>query len=425
MEKLLEGVLERIVPSEEEEHAIFTQATRLQRIGEKVMPKSVKAVLVGSLAKGTWLRNKADIDLFFLFQPFFPLEEAMPLLHKVADELEGERELLYAQHPYLHVHFRDTLGGEKIYEADLVPAYDVPPDKIRSAVDRSPYHTEFVRENLASPDDARLLKQFCSGIGVYGADMVHQGFSGYLCELLVIRFGSFRDAVEEAAAWEVPQKVEGLVEHSSKMEFGEPLVLRDPVDPDRNVAAAVSEKTLKKFIKACKAFVKKPTEKFFFKESLPDIPLESMEGLLVVKVKADEATEDIIASQTRSLMLWTVGQLNCQGFQVERYELFEEAFAVIVKNEKLPEEEIHEGPPLKLEEHCEKFMEKWPDAYEENGKLKVVRKREFTDARSFLEAVLPKHLPNHVQDVEVVKKPRGKLKKRVAVFVEGIPSWRF
>lgn len=421
MEKLLKDVLERILPTEKEKHAIFTQVTRIENIGREIMPEGVKIVLVGSLAKKTWLRASKDIDLFFLFEPGFDLEDTLPLLHKIADKLEGERELLYAQHPYLHLHIQPE---DEFYEVDLVPGYNVPPDQIISAVDRSPYHTEFVKANLASTDEARLLKKFLKGIGCYGADMAFEGFSGYLCELLVIKFGSFLGVLKAASGWKPPVKLEGLVEHSSKTQFRSALVLRDPVDPERNVAAAVSRKMLNQFIRASKEFLEEPSEKFFFRESFPDIELKERDEIITVKVEGDDVSKEIFVSQVRALMHSCVKSLNRYGFLVERYELFGDSFALILKNRTLPEEEIHQGPPCNMKSHCEKFKEKWPDAFEEKGKLKVRRKREFTDAKKFLKTFFSKNLPNHIKSVKIVE-PKGDLRRRVALFVENIPSWRY
>ena len=39
------------------------------------------------------------------------------------------------------------------------------------------------------------------GVGVSGAALTVGGFSGYLCELLVILFGSFEGVLEDAASW--------------------------------------------------------------------------------------------------------------------------------------------------------------------------------------------------------------------------------
>ncbi|MBS7613865.1 hypothetical protein KEJ48_06465, partial [Candidatus Bathyarchaeota archaeon] len=41
--------------------------------------------------------------------------------------------------------------------------------------------------------------KFAKGIGVYGADIKTGGFSGYLCELLIVSYGDFIKTVESAS----------------------------------------------------------------------------------------------------------------------------------------------------------------------------------------------------------------------------------
>ena len=49
--------------------------------------------------------------------------------------------------------------------------------------------------------DVLLLKQFLKGVGVYGSELKVGGLSGYLSELLVIRYGSFPKVLRAAKSW--------------------------------------------------------------------------------------------------------------------------------------------------------------------------------------------------------------------------------
>ena len=57
----------------------------------------------------------------------------------------------------------------------------------------------FILENLSGPlkDDVRILKYFMSVNGIYGAEIAKQGFSGYVCEVLVYYFGSFENVLKK------------------------------------------------------------------------------------------------------------------------------------------------------------------------------------------------------------------------------------
>ena len=74
--------------------------------------------------------------------------------------------------------------------------------EIRSAVDRTPFHTRYIRERIAPfVDDVLLLKQFAKAGGVYGSDQMTEGFAGYLCELLILHYGGFLPLVRAGARW--------------------------------------------------------------------------------------------------------------------------------------------------------------------------------------------------------------------------------
>ena len=107
------------------------------------------------------------------------------------------------------------------------------------------------------------------GIGVYGAEIKVGGFSGYLCELLVLGYGSFGDVLEEFAHFNrrVVLDIENYyAQRQSELPllFSEPLVIVDPVDKGRNVASAVQPEKLYSFVAAARAFIKKPDAAFFY-----------------------------------------------------------------------------------------------------------------------------------------------------------------
>jgi tRNA nucleotidyltransferase (CCA-adding enzyme) len=112
-------------------------------------------------------------------------------------------------------------------EADIVPSTEVgDPSKSgeKLSVERTPLHTRYVKSRLSEcmKDDVRLLKSFFKSIGVYGAESHVGGFSGYVCELLVIRYGSFRKVLEAISRWGpgVYVDVEGKEDREVRVEPG-------------------------------------------------------------------------------------------------------------------------------------------------------------------------------------------------------------
>lgn len=271
-EELRKEVLRSISPSpveiERVEVATIALLDRIDGAIDDLDIPNARTVLTGSVAKGTYLKDP-DLDVFILFPIGTDLEIMKEKGLLIGSKVLEDADLSYAQHPYMHGRF---MG----FETDVVPAMDIPKgERIITAVDRTPHHTEFINRNLdpGVRQDVMLLKAFLKGIGSYGAEDTVSGFSGYLTELLIIALGSFEGAIEYLASLPVIgrpplRSEESGVEHimpgsvplldmtsiakgaassrdgEVKELEGGPLILRDPVDPDRNVASPLSSQTL-------------------------------------------------------------------------------------------------------------------------------------------------------------------------------------
>ncbi|MCR8453570.1 MAG: CCA tRNA nucleotidyltransferase [Crenarchaeota archaeon] len=269
-------VLHRIIPSDEEDKRVRELAEKIKLKVEEALRKleiQASVEIEGSVARGTWISGSVDFDIFILLPPP-PTSEyeykgmLEDLVMKVMRELDLRSQMRYAEHPYLHV----WIEG---YEVDIVPAFESHPEKIISAVDRTPYHTRYVRSMLNDDlrNEVRLLKGFLKGIGVYGAEIKVGGFSGYACELLIIYYGSFLQAVKELS-----RKKRILIDltrtwspEDAFKKFNHSFILVDPVDRNRNVTNALRRETICRFQLLSKLFLAKPSSKFFFPKA-PDLP---------------------------------------------------------------------------------------------------------------------------------------------------------
>lgn len=182
-------VLKKITPSEEEYAKVEALSKKLeQKIAFVCQKQGVQAIIrvEGSVAKDTWLCENPDIDVFMRLPPSIPRKNLGEVGLKVAKAAaEGAKYIeRFAEHPYLEIFVEG-------YRVDIVPCYDAEPGEWQSATDRTPYHTDYIRKRLTKNmrGEVRLLKKFMQGIDVYGAEIKVGGFSGYLCELLIITFG--------------------------------------------------------------------------------------------------------------------------------------------------------------------------------------------------------------------------------------------
>src|SRR3989442_14945773 len=126
--------------------------------------------------------------------------------------------------------------------------------------------------------EARLLKRFIKGIRSYGAEIRVGGFSGMLVEALILHYRSFLETLIQASKWKPVifldiEKPAGS-QDSRAREFGSPLVVIDPVDPNRNLAAAVREDKLWGFVAASRELQNNPGTWYFF----PPKPIPRTKG---------------------------------------------------------------------------------------------------------------------------------------------------
>src|SRR2546422_1384860 len=295
-------ILKKILPTEEEEARLRDVVRELQeRLSERIAARGLdaKPILVGSVAKGVHL-HEPEIDMFVAFPPDLPRERLETEGLAMGDILERPVRM-YAEHPY-------TRGWYKRFEVEVVPCYRITDATQRlSAVDRTPLHVDYVlghlREDQAT--EVRLLKAWAEGIGVYGAEAKIRGFSGYLCELLGLKAGTFRGVLEAANSWKPGTKIE--FETPAGRAFSEPLVVVDPVDGNRNVASAVSGEQLATFVHASREYLLKPTERFFFPRPLKPKTVAALRTLLrrrdthlaTISMPAPRITEDVSYPQVR------------------------------------------------------------------------------------------------------------------------------
>ena len=372
-EKMLANVLKKVKPSKQQEKQMQDFADKAMAAAKKI---GMEPMSCGSVEKGTWLIGKNELDLFLLFDPKIPREEfekmGLEAAKKIITALKGKFEIAYAEHPYLRGSVKQ---GKDIVSIDIVPAYKVPdPSKIQSAVDRTPHHVRYVKSKLnqKSADDCRLMKAFTKAAGCYGADVKTQGFSGYLCELIVINYGSFMQAVAFASKWNpgIIIDMEKKWGHEKAFEkFHSPLVAVDPVDPNRNVAAAVSPESFFKLVSAAKDFTARPSAAFFFPK--PVKPYNAKEiskaagsrgtRFYMLHFKRPEIVDDTLYPQLRRFAGTLDGILTEGGFRVLRKDIWsnEKECAVLLELDvwQVPKIMRHIGPVIYSWKQSVAFLE--------------------------------------------------------------------
>lgn len=387
-------VLKRIKPGAEEIAHIDSVANDLVKavreyVGSRNLDIEVR--LVGSYAKGTFLSDP-DLDLFLMFPEGTSRETLERTGLKIGEEVLGGVHM-YSEHPY-------TRGVYKGIDVDMVPSIKIASTaKMQTSVDRTPFHTEYIlsRMNEEQRDQVRLLKAFMKGIETYGAEPNTRGFSGYLCELLVLMYGSFENVLKGSAGWKDNITL-SLEKRGPPMV--DPFVFYDPVDERRNAGSAVHLDTMALFIVASKAYLASPSEKFFFprdrvplsKEILNDLSLKHGSRIVTVIFKRPDVIEDNLYSQlwktryalTKKLNDFDYNVLRCvQSMKTQTLEI-----AFEIERDVLSKTYRHSGPPVWVKS-AESFLNKWRDneygkPFIEDGCWTVISERWYFTAQEML-----------------------------------------
>ena len=371
MKQVIEKALKQVQPSHEEKERITNLKEKILKEIRQIKDKSFEPKVVGSIAKGTFLAG-TDIDIFLIFEKGTDLKnKGLALARKI---LPHGKEL-YAQHPYL----RGEIEGIGI---DIVPCFAIRDStEPISAVDRTPFHTDWVISNINGlENEIRLTKQFLKAIGAYGANSAIGGFSGYLVEILCIKYGGFLNLIKEMALWRPPIIIDVIEAPES------PIMIRDPVDDRRNVAAGVTLRGLGTAILASKSFLDKPSSNFFF----PKLKRREFQGNLTsVALTLPDGNEE-------TAMPW----LQKQGRKIYRAlsdfepiawnaNMASKGFIVLETGIRiLPEIVAHKGP-APWESGAIEFLKKYPNATLNSERLEIGKKPKRRTIEEVVKSLLP------------------------------------
>lgn len=384
MEEVLARAEAMVVPRPKEREATV-------RVAEKVVskvkdaarehPEAVGVFLGGSFAKDTWLPNDVDIDVFVKVATTVDEKEFEELGLAVGKEaLRGyEPGKKYAQHPYSEA----TVDGFKV---NVVPCYDVKPGEWRSAADRSVHHVAFVRDNLDAGArlQVRLLKRFMKGVGVYGAEIEKEGFSGYATEVLVYKQKGFEQVLRSFAAL-VPASREGYFS------------LFDPIDQARDLGKAMSRETVARMVLASRAFLERPSIGFF-RGARGRVRPKLQKRVCAIVFEHEELSEDTLWGELKRSARQVARHVREEGFALARVEAASDnerssGIVILPIVDILPEVQERVGPGVELLEGAKSFVAKNKSGAElvwvgEDGRLHLLEPRRFTSLRELLDTLV-------------------------------------
>jgi tRNA nucleotidyltransferase (CCA-adding enzyme) len=403
IERVLGQARQLVIPSASARKKTVRVAEKVvSRVKEASKPHGevVGVFLGGSFAKDTWLPGDVDIDVFVKIATSVDERRFEEVGLSVGREaLRGYKPgKKYAQHPYTEATVDD-------FKVNVVPCYDVKPGEWRSAADRSVHHVTFVRDNL--DDEARvqvrLLKRFMKSVGVYGAEIEKEGFSGYATEVLINNYTTLESVLGSFAVF-VPD---------SKEEY---FKLLDPIDDKRDLGRAMSRDTVARMVLASRAFLENPSIAFFKKVSGKARP-KLLKRAYVIAFEHEELSEDTLWGELKRSARQMAKHIREEGFELARVaaasdSLRSSAIILLPVVDSLSDIEERVGPAVEMPEGAKSFAAKNRKGAQliwvgEDGRLRLLAERRFTS----LEKLLDEILRSRVERIGVSKEIARALKK--------------
>ena len=372
-----------VLPPEDEKERISSIArpllSRTRRAAAR-FPETRGVLMGGSFAKGTWLPGHVDLDVFVKIDPSVTDEQFERIGLEIGDIATrgypaGKK---FAQHPYTEATIKDV-------RVNVVPCFAVKRGEWRSAADRSPFHVKLVEKlTEAMKTEVRLLKLFMNGVGVYGAEIERQGFSGYVAEVLVMKLGGFEATISWFARYALPAN-------------GRIFSLLDPVDEGRDLGIAVSGESLGRMVLASREFLRRPSLAFFRRMTGKAHQAVRAEVCAVV-FSHKKMSEDTLWGELRKTTKHIVRHLEVQGFKIARSLAASDnagrsAILLIPEYAGLPLMEQRIGPTVDRRRDVEAFISSnsrdsrlvWVD---DDARVRILRPRRHTKIAELLRHVV-------------------------------------
>lgn len=365
-----------------------------------------KAILGGSFAKGTYLAKDFDVDIFVQFNQKHYCDKDISKLLKSAltrfkpTTLHGSRD---------YFQFRK---GNIQYE--IVPVIEIKKAaEALNVTDCSPLHVAWVSKHIKKlHDEIRLTKQFFKAAGIYGAESYIRGFSGHVIDLLVIMHKGFIPLLKAASQWKPPVVLDfenvhkgKALAHLNPAKTQSPLILIDPVQPNRNASASLSPEKFSLFVKISSQFLKKPsTEAFIIRE--PNLQEIQKKGPTITITAAPySGKRDVVGSKLLQVHQSICAKLEPFGLASQGWHWNPPRpalFYYVLETTILPETVTHLGPPTSLKIHAEAFMRKHPTAMVQKNRLIAIEPRTERTPTQVLELILKnEHTTSRVKRLSI------------------------
>ena len=357
-------LLKLVTPTKQEKEKINKIIKDIsKKIESSLKEHKIKAKLVlgGSTAKGTWLPGSSDIDFFLKFDKKY--ENLSNITEKIlpfkAERVKGSRD--YFTFKY------------KNYEIEIVPVYDIrDPKEAKNITDISPLHVNWTKSKKLQ-DEIRIAKLFLKAQKCYGAESYIKGFSGHVTDILIAYYKSFDNFIKAAS------------------KLYSPLIVVDPIQPERNAAAALSKEKFNLLIEVAGKYLKKPSIEFFKEKRITESQLKKRKDKLIILYETPKKKrKDVQGAELLKRFETIKRKLKEYDFKIldsgwQWYPGEKAMYWFYFPKKELSKEKIHYGPPINADkENILEFKKKWKNVKKDKKRYYVVVKRKYRKPEELL-----------------------------------------
>lgn len=398
---ILQEVLEKIEPPSEDlkfiDKSLKENISKIKSNIKKLKLKDVDLFVGGSFAKGTVIKKDYyDVDLFVRFGKKHKSGDFAKLTEKILSGMKPEK--IHGSRDYFRIIIRDD------FFIEVVPVRKI--SKLKDAeniTDLSYSHVNYIKKKVKTQkikDGIRLAKAFCYATKTYGAESYINGFSGYALELLVYHYKGFLNFLKAVSKLDGNKEVidierdyrnrNQVLMDVNQSKLNSPIILIDPTYKQRNALAALSDETLRRFQKAAKDFLSKPSLNAFEMEKKD---LEAIENsakkkkleFVKLKISTERQKGDIAGSKMLKFFKY-LGNEIIKLFEIKHngfeYDGNKSAIAYFVVKPK--KEIIFNGPRVKDEKNVSAFKRKHKKTFVKSGRVYAKEKIDYS-LKKFLE----------------------------------------
>ncbi|MEX2017410.1 MAG: hypothetical protein WD876_02970 [Candidatus Pacearchaeota archaeon] len=356
--------------------AMFKQNLKKKKVG-------AEPFIGGSFAKNTMIKkDHYDVDIFARFDKKYKDKDISNITKQALAGIKNVQEVHGSRN-----YFRIRINSSYF---EVVPVLKVSnPKDAENITDLSYFHVNYVNKKLKNKkilDEIRIAKVFCHANNVYGAESYISGFSGYGLELLVYHYKTFLNFVKAMVKVNEKDKLIIDIEKHYKnkrdilldinsAKLASPIILVDPTYRQRNVLAALSEGTFRKFQGVCKEFLRKPSleafepKKINFDEVKAKVKKAGNE-FIILKATTDKQEGDIAGSKLVKFFRYLIDEVS-KIFDVKDsgFEYTGKKTATYYLAVKRKSQIIKQGPLLKDKENVMKFRKMHTSFFNKSGRI--------------------------------------------------------